>query len=116
MNTKAIDQAIEVLNRALAADPEAIASLLACRVPCNNTLAADPTIQVNGDDMSIGALGLINGLFGVQTDGWGYITARYTVVCKQCDDLRDGVVGDKCLVCGEALQLGNLLGFERVRR
>ena len=69
--TDAIDQAIEVLNRALETDPLAINMLFKHRVGCNENLANDPTIQVkawtdqHGRDYSLGALGLINGLFGV---------------------------------------------------
>ncbi len=38
----AIDQAVEVLNRALAADPDAVSDLLTRYVPVNDALAADP--------------------------------------------------------------------------
>ena len=68
----AVSQALLVLNRALAADPDAIRSLIFRRVPCNEALADDPTIQVcrAGDDEShpdtcaVGMLGIINGILG----------------------------------------------------
>jgi hypothetical protein len=77
MNAEAVDYAIEVLNRALAADKDALSMLFGFRTPCNETLAFDPTIQVrcNADEThAIGTLGLINGLFGVDDRNWGHIS------------------------------------------
>ena len=80
-----IAKVVEVLNRALEADPEAIRALFNQRTPCNQQLADDPTIQV-GDPgefascmgTSIGLLGLINGFFGVDEDtGYGAIAAHF---------------------------------------
>lgn len=69
----AIDAAIAVLNQALEADPEAVAGLVNHRVPCNAKLAAHPTIQVGPD--GVGLLGILNGLFGADPRGWGFICA-----------------------------------------
>lgn len=77
-------QAVDVLNSALAADPEATAALVANRVACNQAMADHPTIQVRGydetetlsgegDGFAIGLLGVINGLFGIDAEGWGAI-------------------------------------------
>lgn len=80
--TVSLPEVLEVLNRAVEADPEAIAALIGTRVPCNPALAGDPTIQVDhrGDDpqrgFSVGALGLLNGLFGTRPNGWGYLVAE----------------------------------------
>ena len=75
-----VDAAIEVLNRALSADPRAIAELLLYRhVECNSVLGEDETIQVrlSGDAVySVGALGLINGLFGIRRCGAGNIEVK----------------------------------------
>ena len=73
-----LDQAIEVLNRALAADHTAMAMLFGFRTPCNEALANDPTIQVSnyrgeGNKNLVGPLGVINGLFGIDSRGWGRI-------------------------------------------
>ena len=61
-----ITLAVELLNDALARDPEAITGLVNMRVNCNDALAAHPTIQVNryGDVHRIGILGLLNGALG----------------------------------------------------
>ena len=76
----AVQAAIDVLNEALEADPVAIQNLMACRVLVNTDKLTDhPTIQVGSDDrdgsdeMWLRPLGLINGLFGVDSDDWGYI-------------------------------------------
>lgn len=57
---------LAILNGALKADREAITRLIESRVPCNEDLAAHPTVQVSQKDASspseIGALGLINGI------------------------------------------------------
>jgi hypothetical protein len=73
-----LDTAIDVLNRALAADPVAMAMLFGFRTPCNEALANDPTIQVSnyrgeGNQNLVGPLGVINGLFGIDSRGWGRI-------------------------------------------
>ena len=75
-----IDGVLEVLNRALLKDRVAISKLFvgsSCKVSCNKDLADDDTIQVgsakrwNRDVSTVGALGIINGLFGVD-DATGY--------------------------------------------
>jgi len=63
-----VDEAIAVLNRALEHDREAVSAVLLNRVPCNEALADDPTVQVSitdGGSSTLSALGLLNGLFGV---------------------------------------------------
>jgi len=60
-----IDTVINVLNRALKADPGAVREVFAHRTPCNKDLAHDPTVQVLqccDGDLTVGALGLINGI------------------------------------------------------
>lgn len=68
---------MELLNSALAADPEAMRELLAARVPHNNALAEHPTIQcgMDGPIPGVGLLGIINGMFGVDDRSWGAIAA-----------------------------------------
>lgn len=76
-----IRHAVDVLNRALCADPDAVAELVNARVPCNLSLAKDPTIQVaadgDGGTYRVGLLGIVNGIFGIDGDGWGPITAQF---------------------------------------
>lgn len=78
------EDAVVVLNRALEEDPEAMAMLMGLRVPCNDALADDETIQVKGIkndeggfDPFIGLIGMINGIFGIQEDGRGYLAMFY---------------------------------------
>jgi hypothetical protein len=78
-HTDAISFAISVLNSALKADPAAINYLVNARVMCNKELAEHPTIQVGKDSRYkgevhwVGLLGIINGLFGIDDEGWGFI-------------------------------------------
>jgi hypothetical protein len=89
-----IDQAIELLNQAVLTDREAIAALISNRVSCNEALANHPTIQVvaiinktracgksepglNIERYEVGLLGILNGLFGIDENGWGFIVAHY---------------------------------------
>jgi hypothetical protein len=87
------DYALKILNEALAADPKAMNVLLKTKIPCNKGIAHHPTIQTQDffeafplisavtpsmENSCVGALsplGLINGLFGVNAEGRGYITA-----------------------------------------
>lgn len=73
------DEAIAVLNRIHAADPSVLPALIAHRVPCNETVADDPTVQVGkqGDGWEVGLLGIVNGFFGVDERTWGFIAAVY---------------------------------------
>ena len=118
--TNSIDFAIDVLNRALRADRQALEKILDYRVECNKKLADDPTIQVvSGEDLegvkisTVGALGLINGIFGIRDNGWGYIAAEYEVVCLDCKEEKDGNVGEYCPDCNNELKLGRLINFKR---
>jgi hypothetical protein len=70
-----IPGAIDLLNEALALDPVAISALVSNRVPCNENLANHDSIQASGHPFSVGLLGIINGLFGVDERGWGAIAA-----------------------------------------
>ncbi len=78
-----IDEVIDLLNEALAADPAWMSALIATRIPCTAALAEHPSIQVasNGEfglpegAYVAGVLGLLNGLFGTDERGWGPICA-----------------------------------------
>jgi hypothetical protein len=86
-----VEHAVEVLNRALKADPVAVQKLFAVRVACaggKGDLLDDPTVQIRqeeDDTYSVGVLGIINGLFGVDAEQWGYISAVY-------DEVTDNVI------------------------
>ena len=77
--TISIDEVIEFLNEASACDADAITQLVTQRVMCSEGLANHPSIQVRKADhngfYSVGFLGVLNGLFGIDEDGWGPICA-----------------------------------------
>lgn len=69
-------EVVDFLNELLEIDRIGVSNLFNNRVPVNNDLAGHPTLQVRGnsdDPASMATLGLINGLFGVDKDGWGCI-------------------------------------------
>ena len=76
------DDVIATLNEALALDPVALTLLVMNRVVCGKALANHPTIQVAAGEIAapfeyaVGLLGVINGLFGVDDQGTGPISAR----------------------------------------
>ena len=75
----AINRTLKVLNEMVEADREAVQLLVETRVPCNDALADHPTIQVHSEHgrHSVGLLGVVNGLLGADTDGWGFICAEF---------------------------------------
>lgn len=120
-----IDHLLGVLNRAVKADRKAIAQLLEYRVPCNQALADDPTIQVRScceiQPYAVGLLGLLSGIAGTHDDGYSQIVAEYDVECP-VHGVVGGHIGDPCGMrragsgwCTEKLVLGQLRGFVRTR-
>jgi hypothetical protein len=75
------EEAIEVLNRIHEADPTVMPALIQLRVPCNEAVADDPTVQVYGGtgmEPTVGILGVLNGVFGCRPETTrGYIGAQY---------------------------------------
>jgi hypothetical protein len=59
-----IERAVNILNQAYRADPEAISKMFAQRYSCNDNLADHPTIEVAGGDDAphVGVIGIINGI------------------------------------------------------
>lgn len=78
-NSVTLDETIEFLNELLKYDKPAIARLLQKRTSCNEDLSNHPTVQVGGRDGTyvVGVLGILNGLFGINKNGWGEIIAVY---------------------------------------
>lgn len=77
-NNVSIKEVITFLNECLKCDPDAISSLFSIRVACNKNMANHPTLQVAGlsDNYFIfGIMGLLNGIFGSDENGWGHIAA-----------------------------------------
>lgn len=70
-------EVVEFLNSLLELDREAISNLIFTRVSCNMKLAEHPTVQVLQDAVDgrncVGWLGLLNGLFGINENGYGCI-------------------------------------------
>jgi hypothetical protein len=80
MNNKTIsvDDTIAFLNSLVELDRDAVTNLIKSRVECNESLARHPTVQVGVKDNNtyeVGILGIINGLFGIDEHGWGFIAA-----------------------------------------
>jgi len=70
----------ETLNDLVRTDPEVMHALLETREVCNEAMVNHPTAQVSVQDgqfPQLGLLGILNGLVGVGSDGWGYIAGCY---------------------------------------
>lgn len=91
-NVVSTDDAIAVLNRIHATDPEVLPRLIEMRTLCNEALAADPSVQVGEVPRwdpdrklpariivgyEVGLLGIINALFGADEQERGFIAAHY---------------------------------------
>jgi len=75
-----LDGTIAFLNELTAIDRVAMTMLLTNLVPCSKDLVKHPTVQVGeGQDgiPIVGLLGILNGLFGIDDDGWGAIAAVF---------------------------------------
>lgn len=75
-----VEHAVDILNQALKLDPKAMTKLVQNRVHCNSDLAKHETIQVGNYHepgvYTVGLLGILNGLFGIDEDGYGAIYAN----------------------------------------
>jgi hypothetical protein len=78
----AIDEALarrvlDLLNEVHALDPAAVNALVNHRVPCNAALVDHPTVQCgkSADSFTVGLIGLLNGLVGVDAEGNGAIAS-----------------------------------------
>ena len=75
-----IEDAIDLLNQLVASDPEAAHNLVEQRVECTERIREHPTIivyQPDGEKLTVGFLGVLNGMFGADEDGWGPIAAVF---------------------------------------
>lgn len=74
-----VEDAIDLLNEILELDPAAAHALVENRVTCNDALADHASVQVQADNtrLSVGLLGVLNGLFGSNEEGWGPIAAVF---------------------------------------
>lgn len=79
----------DLLNEIHLLDRQALGALLANRVPCNEALADHPTVQVgdaNGG-FTVGLLGILNGLAGVDSKGRGAVAAKFEEYKPGCPNL-----------------------------
>ena len=69
-------QVVDFLNSLLKVDRRAMECLFNIRIFCNKKMADHPTVQAGayGDKHFIGFVGILNGLFGINSDGWGCIS------------------------------------------
>lgn len=70
-----IDHAVQILNEALALDPSTITRMMMNRFMCTQALADHPSIIADDMGPTVGPLGIINGIFGLDEDGNGSIAA-----------------------------------------
>ena len=116
-----VDDVLAVLNELVKLDATAMRNLIETRVECNEDLSKHESIQVWMDKEKkvymVGFLGILNGLFGVSETGCGIINAIYNLKCgngHKGKDVDGTVIGADCPVCGSLIELGDLVGFERM--
>jgi len=75
-NHPTIDEIIIFLNSLLDLDRDAISAIFQNYVPCNDSFRTHPTVQVDTDDGKcvVSMIGILNGLYGTQDNGSGFIT------------------------------------------
>ena len=78
MKTVDVNIAIDYLNSLLLLDRDAVTALVMHRVPCNEKIINNPEIQTLTEDgvSSVGLLGILNGLFGLDEDNRPFIVAE----------------------------------------
>lgn len=113
------DRIVVVLNEMLALDKKATEQLIfGPYVSCNKKLAEHPSVQVRQLDENkwgVRVMGLLNGLAGTYSDGFGRVAANFEVRCEEHGISEKGkVVGDSCSRCGKPLVLGKLINFIRL--
>jgi hypothetical protein len=73
---------IQFLNSLLLLDQKAISELVEKRVRVNENFSHHETVQVletgteDSPSYSVGILGILNGLCGIDDDGWGFVVAE----------------------------------------
>lgn len=74
-----IQETVDFLNELLKIDQVAVTALFSLRTACNKKLANHETVQVGviNNYYQVGMIGVLNGLFGIDDNGWGHIAADY---------------------------------------
>lgn len=77
LGREAAKVAVELLNEILRLDPALANSLVSSYHTCNKHIAKHPSIQViSGEHTNlVSVLGILNGLFGVNSINYGHISA-----------------------------------------
>lgn len=86
IDPKAVTESfVATLNRAFAADPVAIASIVTRQVPCNRTIVADPTVMcvVDPEDHEAARVGMMGVLNSLLADLGAPLVAYR---CEPCED------------------------------
>jgi hypothetical protein len=76
-----LHEVADFLNSLLEIDPSTINSMFSMRMFCSKDLANHPAVQVANPKNWIpyvGFIGILNGLFGANENGWGRIAAQYS--------------------------------------
>ena len=79
-NEITIGKVVDFLNELLEIDPTTINSLFSMRFPCNKKIRFHETVQVgmlNKTVPIVGMIGILNGMFGADSDGYGKIGINY---------------------------------------
>lgn len=92
--TVTLEETVAFLNALVKIDRDAMQRLVGARVECNLALADHPTVQAGPlhsgpgsghlnqtekkeERFELGFVGVLNGLFGIDDEGWGSIAANY---------------------------------------
>jgi hypothetical protein len=94
------ERIVKLLNEMMELDTAAVAELMAKRVVVNDRLADHPTVQVgpmepDGPNV-MGILGVLNGLVGTNSRGWGCVAGVYEDA-SLLNLLRFKVLGDRAV-------------------
>lgn len=123
-----IDDVVKFLNNWVENDRTTVERLIHNHVSCLDWTSNHPSIQVVVDSTTgrarVGVVGLLNGLFGVNEEGLGPISAVFDIKCPRASisgEAHDSwkekhpkyipQVGESCPVCNSVLQLGRLQRF-----
>lgn len=76
-----LQEMVDRLNDMLVVDPVAVNALFNTRIMCNKAFGGHPAVQTaayggKGGPCCVGIIGIINGLFGADEDGWGHFAVE----------------------------------------
>ena len=65
---------VDFLQEIIEVDPEGVSALVAARVSCSEAMRDHPSVQVDGESMTWGLMGFLNGLAGPLEDSYGAVS------------------------------------------